>query len=68
MTKLRNCCQCCKHSEFDDGDPYQGEGPQGWSCTKRNYKTSTDEWRHLDQMNDPSYLAKAKKCFESVHK
>jgi hypothetical protein len=57
-------CYHCEFAEYEAPDSYVCDSG-GWSCNKRQYKSDIEEYRHLDQMNDPDYLERAKKCFES---
>lgn len=61
-------CHNCKHLEYIDASSEMWPDDRGLTCNKRNYKTQHDESRHLDQLNDPGYLAKGKSCFESKKK
>lgn len=54
-------CYVCRHLEWGYGDVNDSEG---FVCNKRQYKTSQEEYGHLDQLNDPIYLSRPKRCQE----
>lgn len=57
-------CYACAHLKWDggdNGDVYE----EGFTCTKREYKTTREEYRHLDKLNDPGYLSRPKRCQEA---
>lgn len=59
-------CHNCKFLDYYEGNEYEGEGPNGYSCTKKNYKTHSEERRHLLCLEREAYRLKPKKCFEAL--
>ena len=53
-------CWVCIHLDH----PYPDDGDNGLMCNKREYRNTSEELRHYDQLNDPGYLSAPKKCQE----
>jgi len=59
---VKRNCKNCKHLEYyDDGGCEFGAGG-GFACNKRNYRNDYEEYLHLGQLEDDSYLEKSKSC------
>ncbi len=57
-------CGTCEHLDYYEGNVFAGEGPNGYSCNKRQYRTEAEESRHLRQLEDEQYKLRPKRCFE----
>ena len=60
---MKKNCKNCKHLQYYEAG-YEGSCDSGFYCNKRNYASGKAENRHLDQLNDPVYLERGKKCCE----
>jgi hypothetical protein len=51
LEKLKNCYNC-KHLNYYEGNPYEGEGSSGFFCNGRDYKNESSEKVHLSQLEN----------------
>lgn len=61
-----NNCENCIHLEFYETYYYEGEGPGGYICNKRNYLTRSEERRHLDLLDKYEYRITSKRCHQAL--
>ena len=62
IKSIKKNCYNCKFLEwYDDGGSEYG-GDSGYACNKREYRNDYEENKHLAQLEDDSYLEKAKSC------
>lgn len=61
--RLKKNCYSCFYKDRDD-EYLEGHFlASAFTCTKRKYKNPSDELKHLDQMQQPMYLEKEKRCW-----
>lgn len=62
---MKKNCYNCKFLEWcDDGGSEYPNDNSGYICNKREYKCASEEDKHLAQLENHSYLEKAKLCCE----
>lgn len=58
-TLQKKNCANCDHFSYYEGNEYEGEGPNGYYCEKRD-----EAHEKMNSLKGVSYIDKSKKCFE----
>lgn len=54
-----NNCHNCHYLEYGFGDV---NDPEGFMCNKRDYKSDTEELKHISKLDSKKYRMRQKKC------